>query len=215
MPTWDALFRNLGVLWREPEKEVVDMIPLFKQKGVSRVCDLGCGTGRHTVLLTKNGFNTTGVDISSAGLELTCAALLEQNVEAQLVEASQTCLPFSKGAFDAIITIFTLDHALRADVMKSKEEIYRCLSRDGLLFVCVLSTSDGKYGKGKRIEDGTFYPGVGPDGDIGHHFFTRSEMETLLSGFCILSLEEKSHTFEVMPGEPVQNIHWYALAEKQ
>lgn len=215
MPSWDALFRNLGVLWREPEKEVTELIPLFKQRGVSRVCDLGCGTGRHTVLFAKNGFNTTGVDISSAGLELTSAALLEQNAQARLVHASMTQLPFSKDAFDAIMTIFTLDHALRAEVMKCKEEIRLCLSPGGLLFVCVLSTSDGKFGKGKRIEDGTFYPGVGPDGDIGHHFFTEREMETLLSGFRILSLEEKTHTFEVTPGEPVQSVHWYALAEKQ
>ena len=34
-----------------------------------RVIDIGCGTGRHTIELTKRGYSVTGIDLSEAQLK--------------------------------------------------------------------------------------------------------------------------------------------------
>jgi len=35
-----------------------------------RLLDIGCGTGRHSIELTKRGYNITGVDLSESQLKI-------------------------------------------------------------------------------------------------------------------------------------------------
>jgi SAM-dependent methyltransferase len=47
---------------------VVALFRKFGDGGVSRVLDLGCGTGRHAIELARRGLDVTGVDFSDAML---------------------------------------------------------------------------------------------------------------------------------------------------
>ena len=49
---------------------IVDAIPALKKHGVKRVLDLGCGAGRHCVLLAGSGFEVVGIDVSKYALKM-------------------------------------------------------------------------------------------------------------------------------------------------
>jgi ubiquinone/menaquinone biosynthesis C-methylase UbiE len=70
-------------------------------EGPGRLLDLGCGGGAHAVAFAERGWTVTGVDISSAQLELARARGIE------VLEVDAAALPFEDESFDAVVSIFT------------------------------------------------------------------------------------------------------------
>ncbi len=56
----------------------------------SRILDMGCGTGRHSVELAKRGYSVTGVDISSGMLAQAKEAAGKAGVEVEWIHADAT-----------------------------------------------------------------------------------------------------------------------------
>lgn len=76
---------------------------LALEPGVA-ILDVGCGTGRHAVELTRRGFAVTGVDLSEGMLEKAAKAAETAGVQVKLVHADAT--EFSRTeAFDAAICL--------------------------------------------------------------------------------------------------------------
>lgn len=69
-----------------------------------RILDVGCGTGRHAIELTRRGYNVTGADLSEAQLALARQKAAAQNVLVPFVQADARNLPFSN-EFDMAIMI--------------------------------------------------------------------------------------------------------------
>ncbi len=70
--------------------------------------DIGCGTGRHLIELTRHGLRCVGLDLSPHMVELARAKLEEVRLEAPVVRANMTApLPFAAGVFDAAICMFS------------------------------------------------------------------------------------------------------------
>ena len=70
-------------------------------EGPGRLLDLGCGGGAHAVAFAERGWTVTGVDISSAQLELARARGIE------VLEVDAAALPFEDASFDAVVSMFT------------------------------------------------------------------------------------------------------------
>src|SRR2546421_5904090 len=70
-------------------------------EGPGRLLDLGCGGGAHAVAFAERGWTVTGVDISSAQLELARARGIE------VLEVDAAALPFEDERFDAVVSMFT------------------------------------------------------------------------------------------------------------
>src|SRR5665648_843973 len=49
-----------------------------------RILDIGCGTGRHSIELTKRGYKITGIDLSEYLLKRTKKKTSEQNITIDL-----------------------------------------------------------------------------------------------------------------------------------
>jgi SAM-dependent methyltransferase len=72
----------------------------------TRVLDLACGHGRHSVELARHGCAVTGVDLSEPSLALAAARASEAGVDLRLEHADMRRIAFN-AEFDAVINMFT------------------------------------------------------------------------------------------------------------
>ncbi len=69
-----------------------------------KILDVGCGTGRHTIELTKRGYNVTGVDLSESQLSRAREKAENNNLRIDFQRHDARYLPF-ENEFDVAIMI--------------------------------------------------------------------------------------------------------------
>ena len=72
------------------EAEVNFLLSLYPIVPGSKILDVGCGTGRHSIELAKRGYKVTGVDLSSGMLEVARAKALLAGVNVEWIQADAT-----------------------------------------------------------------------------------------------------------------------------
>ena len=104
----------------------------FESRPVSRILDVGCGTGYSMIWLRKRfpSAETFGVDLSPHAAELWKEKAIDTAVLARA-----NCLPFIPESFD-LVTCFDVIYQLEADEARTAvAEFNRVLRRGGLLFI--------------------------------------------------------------------------------
>lgn len=140
MKVFDAYAKYYDLLYRDKDyKKETDYIVKFIKKykpDTKSVLDLGCGTGRHDLILSQNGFDTTGVELSP---EMYSVARKMRNQNAN----KDLALRFYKGdirkirllnKYDVIISLF---HVLNyqttnKDIDLVFQTVKKHLKKDGL-----------------------------------------------------------------------------------
>ena len=109
-----------------------------------KILDIGCGTGYFPVLLGKDGYEVTGIDLTEE-MVLNARKLVEENAPYQkkieIMQMDAEKLDFPDESFDVIVTrnlTWTLPHPVQAYT-----EWYRVLKKGGLLL-----NFDAEYAKG-------------------------------------------------------------------
>lgn len=69
-----------------------------------KILDVGCGTGRHSIELTKRGYKVTGIDLSASQLERAREKAESDNLKIDFRKEDARRLPFN-GEFDVAIMI--------------------------------------------------------------------------------------------------------------
>jgi SAM-dependent methyltransferase len=69
-----------------------------------RILDIGCGTGRHSIELTKRGYNVTGIDLSDSQLKRAREKSLQQKLRIDFQKHDARNLPFTE-EFDLAIML--------------------------------------------------------------------------------------------------------------
>ncbi len=69
-----------------------------------KIIDVGCGTGRHSIELTKRGYNVTGIDLSDSQLAHARQKAKQAGLKIDFQKHDARALPF-KGQFDAAIML--------------------------------------------------------------------------------------------------------------
>lgn len=107
---YETLFENYADSY---EKEVFTQGTLgecdFIEKELNynktlKILDVGCGTGRHAIELTKRGYNITGIDLSGTLLAKAREKAMKENLEIDFQQHDARNLPFN-GEFDAAIML--------------------------------------------------------------------------------------------------------------
>jgi len=131
------IFNEMGEDWetivkvRDTQREADFIQSVFPKKGTA--LDLCCGTGRHSIILRRRGWNMIGLDLSKNLLAIAKRSMKNERVGFPLVRADMRHFPFKKQAFDAIICMFTSFGYLpseREDI-KSFMEVRRTLRKGG------------------------------------------------------------------------------------
>ncbi|MBN2094666.1 MAG: class I SAM-dependent methyltransferase [Candidatus Aenigmarchaeota archaeon] len=192
MPTWNSIFKTQKDILNDPIPEMKNVIEILKKMNARKVLDLGCGSGRHTILLAKKGFEVYGLDNAKEGLALTRKKLKALGLKAKL--KNWDCykpFPYRDGFFDAVVSTQTINHNYRKKVQGCISEMKRVLSPGGLIFVTVasrrrLSPRAGLPGKFKTVAPNTYIPLDGHEKGIPHLIYTKALLRQDFKGFEIL-----------------------------
>jgi SAM-dependent methyltransferase len=116
----------------------------------SKVLDIGCGTGEHTILLTRLGYDVLGIDFSPHAVEQARASAASKGVDARFEVADAMNLGSDPGyqtvVDSALFHIF--DDADRARYVSS---LHAAVRPGGL--VHVLALSDAGRGFGPQVSE--------------------------------------------------------------
>jgi len=147
---FDEAYRSGSAPWviGEPQPAIVEL----ERTGWirSKVLDVGCGTGEHTILLTRLGYDVLGIDFSPHAVEQARANAAEKGVDARFEVADAMNLGAGPGyqtiLDSALFHIF--DAADRARYVRS----LHAAARPGGL-VHVLALSDAGRGFGPQVSE--------------------------------------------------------------
>jgi len=135
---WDKIFKKYGKVFTKPQEDIPRIVKLFREKGVQRVLDLGCGSGRHAVHFAKYGFEVYGIDIAPIGIKMAKDWLKKDGLKANLkIGSVYKRLPYKDNFFDAVVSIQVIHHAEIKTIRKAIKEIERVLRPGGLIFITV------------------------------------------------------------------------------
>jgi ubiquinone/menaquinone biosynthesis C-methylase UbiE len=96
-----------------------------------RVLDYGCGMGRYSIFMAKNGGEVTGIDISDVSIEVAKEKATREGVDKQTRFLVMNCeaLEFDDDSFDIVFNSGTLAYL---DLQKALTEIVRVLKPGGI-----------------------------------------------------------------------------------
>ncbi|MDO3410465.1 class I SAM-dependent methyltransferase [Saccharibacillus sp. CPCC 101409] len=117
------------------EHEVREMISWLKLEQGSKVLDLCCGMGRHSLSLAEAGYEATGMDLSDV---LLGEAKKEEGADnVRWVQGDMRELPFADGEFDAVVNLFTSFGYFKKDSehVRVLKEIRRVLRPGGRFII--------------------------------------------------------------------------------
>jgi len=105
------------------------------------VLDLCCGTGRHSILLSGQGWDIVGLDVSANLLGKARNSMDENNIRFPLVRGDMRQLPFKSKVFSAVVNMFTSFGYLPSEEedMKCLKEITRALRQGELLLLDIVN----------------------------------------------------------------------------
>src|SRR5262249_9108954 len=122
------VIRNCPIGWLAASGEIMRILGPLEDKGI---LELGCGNGRFSVFLAKQGAKVTGVDIGPDLIAAANAIAKINQVDCEFQTTNITSLPFESKTYDVVIGIAILHHLSKADVSKALSEAYRVLNKAG------------------------------------------------------------------------------------
>lgn len=188
--TWDAVWTNPGGWY--PNEFIVRFFAKYVRKrigldtyqvhrDVKCVLDLGCGSGRHVILLAREGYDTYGIDISQRVIAFAQQWLEREGLKADLKVGSATNLPWGERTFDVVISHGVLDHMRWEDARQATKEVARVLKPQGLFYVSLVSTRESGYGQGQQIDEYLYVVPEGSESGTIQRFFEFTHIFELLN----------------------------------
>lgn len=184
----------------EPQPAIVEL----EQAGWirSKVLDVGCGTGEHTILLTRLGYDVLGIDFSPRAIEQARANAAAKGVDARFEVADVMQLGDEPGyttiVDSALFHIF--DDADRVRYVSS----LHAATRPGAV-VHVLALSDAGRGFGPQVSES----------DIRGAFGTGWDLEALeTTTYRGVVGQAHAEALGLAVGTPVEEPAWLARARR-
>lgn len=215
---WIQLHSDKRFLPQFPSEEVIRFVfsnfpnSLEKRKKISFI-DIGCGGGRHTLFLGREGFLVTAVDFSLTGVEYTRQLLLKENLPAKVMQDDFKKLSFSDQSFDGAIAYASIYYTDWQGLQSGINEIYRVLKPGGKTLIVTRTIDDCRFQQSNFISERSAYVSRDDTNEKGMimTFLDRSDIDLLCKDFSFLSIDR--HDFTLNNGKMI-NSDWIIVATK-
>jgi len=197
---WNKIYESSGQKYKhydifQAHEDMKKISEVFKDEKINKLLDLGCGAGRNLLFLANQGFEVSGIDISSEGLDLVRDGLEKNNLDSDLKQGNVfESLPYNDKSFDAIISVQVMQHGTEKEILKGISEIERVLKDNGIIFI----TLAGRVANGqvryclvktaKQIEPRTYIPQQGSEVGLTHYIYNKEMIKKHYKNFKILSM---------------------------
>ncbi|MBI2617125.1 class I SAM-dependent methyltransferase [Candidatus Gottesmanbacteria bacterium] len=192
-----------------------------------RILDLGCGIGRHIILLRQMGFKAYGIDGSIVAVKYAENWLKREKCEADIRLGPITSLPYVDNFFDGIIEHATLVNNSWEDILKASKECYRVLKKGGVGFFLLKRITDCAFDHAKKIGENTYLvkdsiflsQKTGTHSvTLPFHAFTKSDISAMFLPFGTVRIHTwdmsfKKLTIDEVPGKR-KTSYYIVLVEK-
>lgn len=207
--SWDKRWRTSEgrADWLTPEPDVVEWAGRARERGALTALDLGCGVGRHALMLAAMGFETSALDGSESGLAHLAREAETNGLTVATRHGLMTELPYADASFDYVLSFNVIYHGDRTIVERAIAEIRRVLKPCGIYQGTMLSKRDRTRLQGVEVAADTFVWEGESDKDHPHFYCSAGELVGLFHGFELISLLDKVHS------RP-QSWHWHLVAER-
>lgn len=101
---WDRRYASGELLWSTHASNFLEQAVLGLESG--RALDLACGQGRNAVWLAERGWQVTGVDFSSVGIEQARQLAAAQEIEVEWIEADLLDFTPEPQGFDLVLMFY-------------------------------------------------------------------------------------------------------------
>lgn len=224
MSKWNKIYRKDGLDYVSGLKYWTELIKTFKKNELSKILDIGCGSGNHLLSLAEQGFEVYGLDSSKEAINLAEERFEKAGLTAKLqVGSMHNLLPFSDDFFDGIISLRTLNHGNYNQIKRTVQETRRVLKQGGLTFITSLMIPGRKKWSGKTtlntmsvrmIKPRTYVPLKGKEKGIVHYLFNKNILLDLFKKwkvekfwieygkkkweryYCLLARNSSNHSFK-------------------
>jgi len=120
-------------------REVMMFLETKAFKGLkknAKVMDAGVGPlARHSIELSKRGYNVTGIDVSKTTIEYAKKHSVEANIKMQFIKDDLTLLKNVKDKFDFVFCFGTFGHIPKILALDTLRNFNSKLNKNGLCFI--------------------------------------------------------------------------------
>ena len=179
--------------WNTPAPEIYFLEKSWKEKGFKEFLDVGCGMGRHSIYMSKQGFEVSGFDLSSYSVELTKEKAKAQNVKLnKFVVADMVDFPFEDNSFDCMLGMNVISHTDLEGFKKIMSEIKRTLKPNGEAYFTIGSKESYWFKNPvcKYVDENTrIRVEDGPENGIPHFYMGDEDCFTFFNDFKIIGIK--------------------------
>jgi len=213
--SWERIYTQHGRVQIDVLDTAIQAADIFEKNGFENILDLGCGTGRHTLLLADRGFNVHACDISETGIKMT-KELIENLGLVNVTYSIQDMynLSLDSDALDGILCIWVQGHGVREEIVKGIKEAHRVLRKGGIFFTDFVTKDDITYGIGDEIAPDTYVGGRPGEEEIPHYYTTSDELNEFFKIFEEVSIVDKKYRFNDNDGNIHEIIAAVVIAKK-
>lgn len=156
---FDDAYRSRSAPWviGEPQPAIVEL----ERAGWihSKVLDVGCGTGEHTILLTRLGYDVVGIDFAPNAVEQARANAAEKGVDARFEVAD--AMDLGEAGYQTIVDSALFHIFDDADRSRYVSSLHAAVRPGGI--VHVLALSDAGRGFGPQVSESDIRDAFGDD----------------------------------------------------
>lgn len=193
-----------------PDEEVIRIVKkFFLPRGIRSVLDAGCGAGRHTLAMLREGLDVTSLDSSPAALDIT-QKLAGTAFPVRCHQSSITELPFAEASFDAILCWGVLHYLGADEFRRALDEFLRVLKPGGLFALTLRSVEDSECDPASHTQ--MQVSNAFESRAMAFRYYAEDEIVPSLDRFVNIRHGHKTRTtFE----DPHRRMaHWFIVAEK-